>query len=97
MSHKNQPCFLIVFYVYVLFSIEYDKIYIGYSQNIDARLVSHNDPRNRGWTSRYRPWIIVHKENFQSKREALQREKQLKSSKGRLYIRNLLSEKLKGG
>ena len=86
-----------MFYIYVLYSAEHNKIYIGYSQDIHRRLKSHNDPRNKGWTSRYKPWDIIHSESFQTKRDALMREKQLKTSKGRLSIRNLIAEKLKGG
>jgi putative endonuclease len=41
----------------------------------------------KGWTIRFRPWVLVHQESFQSKAEAMRREKELKSARGREFIR----------
>jgi len=41
----------------------------------------------KGYTSRYRPWEVIHVEFLSSKREALKREKFLKSGLGRKWIR----------
>ncbi|MCD6557079.1 MAG: GIY-YIG nuclease family protein, partial [Bacteroidales bacterium] len=73
--------------VYVLYSEKYDKIYIGYTSNIEQRLLSHNKLSQKGYTVKYRPWKIVYTEKFTTKKEALQREKELKSSRGRNFIR----------
>ncbi|MCX6300874.1 MAG: GIY-YIG nuclease family protein [Bacteroidia bacterium] len=80
-----------MYFVYVLYSSDYDKIYIGYSANPEARLKAHNDNRNKGWTAKYKPWIIKYSETLYTKREALLREKQLKSFRGREFIRSLLA------
>lgn len=80
-----------MYFVYVLYSREYDRIYIGYSTDITSRIKSHNDPRNRGWTTKFKPWILLYSELIPSKKEALFREKQLKSFKGREFIKSLLS------
>jgi len=37
-----------------------------------------------------KPWQIIHIEGFETKSEALKREKELKSSRGRAFIRTLL-------
>ncbi|WP_394351184.1 GIY-YIG nuclease family protein [Draconibacterium mangrovi] len=79
-----------MYYTYVLYSSKYHQIYIGYSADPEKRLLSHNDERNTGWTKRYQPWQIIHIEKFETKSEALKREKQLKSSRGRAFIRTLL-------
>ena len=77
--------------VYILFSESYDKIYIGYTSNLKQRFLSHNELSKKGWTIKFRPWKIIHTEEFESKTEALFREKQLKGAKGRKWIReNLL-------
>ena len=55
------------------------------------RLAAHNDKRNNGWTKKYQPWEIIHIENFETKTEALKREKQLKTSRGRNFIRDIVS------
>jgi putative endonuclease len=75
-----------MFIVYVLYSQKYKKIYIGYTSNLKQRMLSHNELATKGYTVKYRPWIIVLTENFDTKKEALNREKALKSGKGREYI-----------
>jgi len=77
-----------MYYVYALYSKKYDKIYIGMTSDIKARLASHNHPMNRGWTSKYKPWEVIYKESLPTKRAALIREKQLKSFRGRQFIRS---------
>ena len=82
-----------MFYVYVLYSTGYDKIYIGFTSNLDARINHHNHPKNNGWTSKFQPWKIIHAEFFPTKNEAMTREKQLKSARGRQFIKSLLTSK----
>lgn len=82
------------YYVYVLFSSKFNQIYVGYSTNVDARLLSHNVLGTKGWTIRYRPWMLVHKETFNTKKEAMAREKQLKSGRGREWIRKTVLNQL---
>jgi putative endonuclease len=83
--------FLVMFTVYILYSESYDKIYIGYTGNLEERLKSHNELGKKGWTRLYRPWKLIHFEDFETKQEALCREKALKSGKGREWIRNTFS------
>lgn len=79
-----------MYFAYVLYSRNFNKIYVGYSSDVKKRLAAHNDERNTGWTKKYQPWEIIHQEKFNTKTEALKREKQLKSSKGRSFIREIL-------
>ena len=78
------------FYVYVLYSSRFDQIYIGYSRDVQGRLLSHNKLATKGWTIRFRPWSLIHQEGFQTKAQAMKREKELKSAQGREWIRNNL-------
>ena len=55
--------------VYVLYSIHYNKIYVGYTSNLKERLLSHNELSKKGWTIKFRPWNLFHSENFESKQE----------------------------
>ena len=73
--------------VYVLYSEKYDKIYIGYTANIEKRILSHNQLATKGWTIKFRPWKVVYTEEFKTKPEAMKREKELKSYQGRKFIR----------
>ncbi|MCF8360335.1 MAG: GIY-YIG nuclease family protein [Prolixibacteraceae bacterium] len=81
-----------MFYTYVIYSEKYDKIYIGFTSDIDRRLLAHNHPKNKGWTRCFMPWKLVHLETFENKTKAMRREKQLKSAKGREFIHNIISK-----
>jgi putative endonuclease len=81
-----------VFTVYVLYSATYKKIYIGFTSSLEERIRSHNELGTKGWTVRYRPWTLIHKEIFESKAEALRREKELKTAKYRQWIWSLVKE-----
>ena len=80
--------------VYVLFSNSFSKIYIGYTNNLEQRVLSHNELAKKGWTMKFRPWTLVHTEQYETKKEAMAREKQLKSAKGRKWIWNIIIEKI---
>ena len=77
--------------VYCLYSLKYDKIYTGCTSNLIQRFYSHNYFSKKGWTTKYRPWIVVYTEYFFDKTEALKREKELKSAKGRRIIREFIN------
>ncbi|WP_395078539.1 GIY-YIG nuclease family protein [Gracilimonas sp.] len=63
-----------MFTVYVLYSPSHEKIYIGYTSNLEQRMLSHNRLGKKGWTIRYRPWEIVFTEEFEEKAEAMKRK-----------------------
>ena len=81
------------YYVYVLYSPSFEKIYIGYTSNLQQRLLSHNELATKGWTIKFRPWELLFTEEYITKAEALKREKQLKSAKGREFIWKIIKEK----
>ncbi len=68
-----------MFVVYVLYSVKHQKIYIGYTSALIDRFHSHNKFSTKGYTLKYRPWIVVHVEFFESKIAAIKREKEIKS------------------
>jgi len=82
-----------MFTVYILYSQKFDKIYIGYTSNIEARIKSHNELAKKGWAIKFRPWQIIHTEEFTTKSEAMQREKWFKSGIGRRYIHEQILSK----
>ena len=81
------------FFVYVLYSPKFDKIYVGFSSDWQKRLESHNSLATKGWTTRFRPWSLIHLEYYETKNLAIKREKQLKGAKGRQWIRNVILKK----
>ena len=72
--------------VYLLYSKTSRNSYVGYSSHLIERIKSHNI-YGTDWTRNFRPWIVVYVEFFQSKAEAMRREKYFKSGRG-LYIKN---------
>jgi putative endonuclease len=75
-----------MFTVYALYSYSHNKIYVGFSSDIVQRLISHNHPENKGWTAKFKPWILIYSEKFELKSDAMLREKELKSFQGRQFI-----------
>jgi putative endonuclease len=65
-------------------------MYIGMTSDLTDRLQSHNELATKGYTIKYRPWQVVYTEIFTTKLEALKREKELKSSRGRVFIREYI-------
>ena len=79
-----------MFKVYVLYSKSYNKIYIGFTSNLEERIKSHNELSTKGWTIRFRPWDIILTEIFDNKADAMRREKQLKTAQGREWVWQLI-------
>ena len=82
-----------MYYTYVLYAENYHKIYIGQTANLKQRLKTHNSIENDGWTARYQPWVLIYSEQFETRAEAMRREKALKSAKGRAFIWDLVHKK----
>ena len=77
------------YFVYAIYNIQNDKIYIGQTVDLVVRLKQHNDYSFKKFTSRYSGgWVVVHQEVFKSRKEAVKREKELKSYQGRKFIKN---------
>ncbi len=74
------------YYVYILFSLKCHRFYTGHTGNIIKRFHSHNGLATKGYTIRCRPYVLVYWEPFDSKPEAIQREKFLKTGAGRRWV-----------
>jgi len=48
-----------MYYLYILYSENSDKYYVGQTNNISRRLFEHNNSRRNSYTSKHRPWKIV--------------------------------------
>ncbi|MDX2191450.1 MAG: GIY-YIG nuclease family protein [Bacteroidota bacterium] len=72
--------------VYILYAEKYQKTYVGFTSDLNNRLLSHNSLSKKGYTYRFRPWRLIHCENFESKIEAMKKEKYFKSGIGRKWI-----------
>lgn len=82
-----------MYFVYAIYNKEFDKIYIGQTQNINERLNLHNNHTFKGYTSRFQgEWKLIYKESVATRSEALKREKQLKSFRGREFVKTYIPE-----
>jgi len=80
-----------MFTVYILYSERFKKTYTGFTSDIEKRLLSHNELSTKGWTKKFRPWKLIYTEVFEDKKEAMLRDKELKTGKGRDFIKSLIA------
>ena len=78
-----------MFYVYIIYSEMKDSYYIGYTSNLQGRLKKHNTGATRS-TKKTNDWKVVYKEKINSKKDALKREREIKSWKSRKMIEKLI-------
>ena len=84
-----------MFYIYFLYSPDYDKYYVGHTDNVSRRIKEHNNSNNLTYTCKYRPWQLTY--NFkvsESRGDALKIEKFIKKQKSRKLIEKIIREKL---
>ena len=74
-------------YVYVLKSLKDGMLYTGYSSDLRTRFKNHQGKQSRN-TSHRGPWKLIYYEACISKKDALIRERYLKSAWGKRYLKN---------
>ena len=80
-----------VYTVYAIYNKQNKKFYIGQTKDLVERIHLHNKKAFRGYTSCFDgDWTLIYKEECGSRNEALQREKQLKSFRGREFIKKFI-------
>ena len=80
------------YYTYILQSEINGRFYIGSCSDVEKRLQRHNAGATPS-TKPYRPWMVAYTEKFETKMEALQRERYIKSMKSREFIESLIQAK----
>jgi len=84
------------YFVYVIQNAERGKMYIGQTENLSKRLARHNKilpSKQSSFTSKMSgAWKLVYSEECVTRKEAMKREKELKSYRGREFVKN----KIKG-
>ncbi|HVP27416.1 MAG TPA: GIY-YIG nuclease family protein [Candidatus Bathyarchaeia archaeon] len=63
--------------VYVILC-DNNSFYTGYTKNLDRRIRLHKNGRGARYTRIHKPKKLVYVEKFDSRREAMQREKKVK-------------------
>ena len=72
------------FYVYLLISKNNNKYisYVGYTNNLNKRLISHNTGKGAKFT-KGKKWVLIYKKRYKSKSEAMSNEYVLKKNYSR--------------
>jgi len=77
-----------MWYVYLLQNKQ-GRWYIGSTNNLQKRILSHNSGKNQS-TKHWIPWKLIYCEIGLNRDDTQTREKYLKSGMGRKYLKNRL-------
>lgn len=79
----------VMYTVYALYNSEHNKIYIGQTADLKERLHLHKQATfKKSYTSRFSgKWVVIYSEQASDRAAALLREKQLKSFRGREFVK----------
>ena len=73
-------------FVYVIRSLSSGRLYVGQAVNVEQRLKDHNSGKSK-YTSAFLPWKVIYTEEFFDRKTARIREKYLKSTAGKNFLR----------
>ena len=76
-------------YFYILYSLKDNRLYKGYSSDIQKRLAKHNAGGTPS-TKHRRPFVLIYFEEYSTKKEALDRERWAKSLEGGTELKKIL-------
>jgi putative endonuclease len=77
-----------IYQVYALKSIVDNRIYVGFTSNLDRRLVEHNSGKTKS-SKGYRPWVLLYSEEVLGSENARNREKYIKPGVGKEFLKSL--------
>jgi putative endonuclease len=80
------------YYVYVLRSVKDGRLYTGYTSNLEDRLRDHNTGHTESTRNR-RPLELVYFEEFETKKDATDRERFFKTPEGGVLKRKLMEDR----
>jgi putative endonuclease len=84
-----------MFYIYIIYSAKLDRYYVGYTADIEVRIVQHNSGLS-SYTSKANDWKLVYKEQFTTREEAHKRELALKTKKAGNILNGWFMEMARG-
>jgi len=84
-----------MYFTYVLKCRDFDFLYKGHCEDLKERLKQHNSGMTKSIKA-YVPFELIYKEEFETRDEAIKREKYFKSAAGRRYLKNKLAPYFNG-
>jgi len=83
-----------MYYIYMIKSLKSQRLYYGYTCDLKRRLEQHNQGVNRS-TKSHKPWELIYYEAYKCRKDALNREKQMKRYSQALgHLKNRLAYSL---
>ena len=76
-----------MYFVDILKSLKDHKRYIGFTSDLERRILEHNSGLVKSTRNR-KPFELIYTEEFENKEEAMDREKFFKSGKGREFLKS---------
>lgn len=80
-----------IYKVYVLYSEQFKRSYVGFSEDVSARLIKHNKGLVIS-TRKHKPWKLVYEEVCDDYGHAVKWEKYYKSSAGRRRLKGIFAD-----
>jgi len=84
-----------MYYTYVLLSLKDKNFYTGFTNNLKLRFEQHNKGRVESTEDR-RPFELLYYEACLDHRDAIKREKYLKTYQGKMFLKRRLKSYLTG-
>ncbi len=81
--------FRMLYHLYILRSEVSGRYYVGQTGRLTSRLAEHNSNCSKALKNRG-PWKLIYSEPYESRAEAVRRERQIKSWKDRSMIERLV-------
>jgi putative endonuclease len=78
-----------MFFAYVAKSVNFDYFYKGHCEHLEDRLAQHNSGKTDS-IRHYIPFVMVYHEEFQTREEAIKRERYFKTAAGRRFLKHKL-------
>ena len=76
-----------MFYAYILKSLKDGGFYYGSTNDLVERLNNHNLGKVK-YTKDHKPYVLHYKESFETRKEAMTREKFFKSIDGYIWLKS---------
>ncbi len=78
LSKHTSTCFPIKMYFFYLIRCRDNSFYAGVSSDVRRRFAEHKDGKGGRYTRSHKPIEVVYTEQFETQKEALARERQVK-------------------
>ncbi|OGZ66228.1 MAG: hypothetical protein A3C58_01605 [Candidatus Staskawiczbacteria bacterium RIFCSPHIGHO2_02_FULL_34_10] len=82
-----------MFYIYVTQSLKDNRTYVGYTNNLERRLIEHDSGQNKSTKKRI-PFKLLFSEKFETSQKAKKRELYWKNGAGRRKLKKMFNDEL---